>query len=147
MSVQYSASPAVSLCLSPSFVVLTVTGWYSLLGLMGRKWYWVLGVKGCKWYWVLGVKGRKWHWVLGVKGHKLYWVLSSWDVKGTGYWASWGVPDGSPKRVLGRARALSAWYTDRSFWNGLMKRGMQQDWSWVSPALDYLELYYKAIKS
>jgi starch synthase len=23
---------------------------------------------------------------------------------------------------------------------------MQQDWSWDSPALDYLELYYKALK-
>eukprot|EP00884_Botryococcus_braunii_P020807 jgi/Botrbrau1/740/Bobra.160_2s0063.1 len=44
-------------------------------------------------------------------------------------------------------RALSTWYTDRGYWNSLMKQGMQQDWSWVSPALDYLELYYKAIKS
>ncbi|KXZ47335.1 hypothetical protein GPECTOR_36g6 [Gonium pectorale] len=25
--------------------------------------------------------------------------------------------------------------------------GLTQDWSWNSPALDYLELYYKALKS
>ena len=28
----------------------------------------------------------------------------------------------------------------------LTKRVMQQDWSWSTPALDYVELYFKALK-
>ncbi|EFJ50113.1 hypothetical protein VOLCADRAFT_58732, partial [Volvox carteri f. nagariensis] len=44
-------------------------------------------------------------------------------------------------------RALSCWYSDKPLWHSLRRRAMQQDWSWNSPALDYLELYYKALKS
>ncbi|GIL64573.1 hypothetical protein Vafri_18474 [Volvox africanus] len=44
-------------------------------------------------------------------------------------------------------RALSCWYSDKSLWHSLRRRAMMQDWSWNSPALDYLELYYKALKS
>jgi starch synthase len=43
-------------------------------------------------------------------------------------------------------RAMSAWYSDRGWWNDLAGRIMTQDWSWNSPALDYIELYYKAMK-
>jgi starch synthase len=43
-------------------------------------------------------------------------------------------------------RALSLWYNDRGWWNGLAGRVMQQDWSWNSPGLDYIELYYRAMK-
>lgn len=43
-------------------------------------------------------------------------------------------------------RALSAWYSDRPWWNNLASRVMHQDWSWDGPALDYVELYYKALK-
>ena len=32
-------------------------------------------------------------------------------------------------------------------WAGLVERIMEQDWSWSEPALDYVELYYKAIKA
>lgn len=43
-------------------------------------------------------------------------------------------------------RALSMWYSDRESWTALAASVMQQDWSWDGPALDYLELYYKALK-
>ncbi|MEW5313650.1 MAG: hypothetical protein WDW38_005201 [Sanguina aurantia] len=43
-------------------------------------------------------------------------------------------------------RALSTWYSDKQAWDELRQRGMQQDWSWSGPALDYVNLYYKAIK-
>jgi starch synthase len=43
-------------------------------------------------------------------------------------------------------RALGMFYSDRESWNELAAAVMQQDWSWDSPALDYLELYYKALK-
>jgi starch synthase len=43
-------------------------------------------------------------------------------------------------------RALSMWYSDRESWNELASDVMQQDWSWDGPSLDYLELYYKALK-
>lgn len=42
-------------------------------------------------------------------------------------------------------RAISMYYNDRPGWEALVARIMQQDWSWYSPALDYLELYYKAL--
>lgn len=31
-------------------------------------------------------------------------------------------------------------------WAALVQRIMDQNWSWCEPALDYIELYYKAIK-
>lgn len=43
-------------------------------------------------------------------------------------------------------RALSAWYSDKGFWNDLVTRVMQQDWSWDDPAFGYVSLYYKAMK-
>ncbi|KAF5837045.1 hypothetical protein DUNSADRAFT_4925 [Dunaliella salina] len=44
-------------------------------------------------------------------------------------------------------RAISMFYNDRPGWNAIVARIMQQDWSWYSPALDYTELYYKALRS
>ncbi|KAL5972592.1 Soluble starch synthase 3, chloroplastic/amyloplastic [Asimina triloba] len=44
------------------------------------------------------------------------------------------------------SRAISAWYSDREWFNSLCKRVMEQDWSWNRPALDYMELYYAARK-
>ncbi len=41
-------------------------------------------------------------------------------------------------------RALSMWYNDKQGWQQLASRIMTQDWSWLSPGLDYIELYYKA---
>lgn len=43
-------------------------------------------------------------------------------------------------------RALDAWY-DTDKWDALRRRCMNIDWSWASPAQDYLELYWRAIKS
>ncbi|CAK0787776.1 hypothetical protein CVIRNUC_010998 [Coccomyxa viridis] len=43
-------------------------------------------------------------------------------------------------------RALAAWNADKQGWADLVERIMEQDWSWSEPALDYIELYYKAIK-
>jgi starch synthase len=31
-------------------------------------------------------------------------------------------------------------------WGALVAQVMEQDWSWSEPALDYIELYYKALK-
>ena len=41
----------------------------------------------------------------------------------------------------GLCRALTAWYSDREGWADLIARGMNQDWSWTEPALDYIELW------
>jgi starch synthase len=38
------------------------------------------------------------------------------------------------------------WYNDRRAWAQLAASVMQQDWSWDSPALDYMELYHRSIK-
>lgn len=43
-------------------------------------------------------------------------------------------------------RALSSWFSDRNAWAGLSSRIMSMDWSWSSPAQDYIELYYKALQ-
>ena len=43
-------------------------------------------------------------------------------------------------------RALGAWYGEREWWGELSRRVMRMDWSWASPALDYVDLYYKALK-
>lgn len=43
-------------------------------------------------------------------------------------------------------RALDCWYNDKKWFRGLQRRVMQQDWSWSKPAIDYVELYYAAIK-
>lgn len=37
-------------------------------------------------------------------------------------------------------------HVDLQEWAALVQRMMEQDWSWSEPALDYIELYYKAIK-
>ncbi|EFN53886.1 hypothetical protein CHLNCDRAFT_136031 [Chlorella variabilis] len=55
-----------------------------------------------------------------------------------------GMDEGAIDYALNRA--LSRFFNDRDWWNGLAKRVMQMDWSWNSPALDYLELYYRALK-
>lgn len=46
-------------------------------------------------------------------------------------------------------RALSAWYGGEvagGTWADLVHRVMTTDWSWTSPAQDYIELYYRALK-
>jgi starch synthase len=41
---------------------------------------------------------------------------------------------------------LIAFCVESQAWAALVKRIMEQNWSWCEPALDYIELYYKAIK-
>jgi starch synthase len=43
-------------------------------------------------------------------------------------------------------RALSGFHNDKAQWNELVERNMSTDWSWASPAQDYLELYYRALR-
>jgi len=43
-------------------------------------------------------------------------------------------------------RAMATWYTDKSGFRQIQGNIMQQDWSWYSPALDYIELYFKALR-
>ncbi len=44
-------------------------------------------------------------------------------------------------------RAMNMWYTRNPQWRQLVSRVMRQDWSWYSPSLDYVELYYRAMRS
>jgi starch synthase len=44
-------------------------------------------------------------------------------------------------------RAIDAYYNDRAWFRSLQARIMRQDWSWNRPAIDYVELYYSAIRS
>ena len=43
-------------------------------------------------------------------------------------------------------RALDTYYNDRIWFRQFQERIMRQDWSWNRPALDYIELYYSAIR-
>jgi starch synthase len=43
-------------------------------------------------------------------------------------------------------RALSSFHNEKELWSELVERNMSTDWSWASPAQDYLELYYRAIR-
>ena len=43
-------------------------------------------------------------------------------------------------------RALDAYYNEKTWFNSLAARIMRQDWSWNRPALDYVELYWQAMK-
>ncbi|KAL6784007.1 SSS3B [Auxenochlorella protothecoides x Auxenochlorella symbiontica] len=43
-------------------------------------------------------------------------------------------------------RALTAWYSERAWWQEMTERVMRMDWSWAKPALEYIELYYKALR-
>ncbi|WIA17469.1 hypothetical protein OEZ85_014309 [Tetradesmus obliquus] len=44
-------------------------------------------------------------------------------------------------------RCIDAYYNDRAWFRALQARVMRQDWSWNRPAIDYVELYYSAIRS
>ena len=44
-------------------------------------------------------------------------------------------------------RAVDAFYNDRAWFRSLQARVMRQDWSWNRPAIDYVELYYAAVKA
>ena len=39
------------------------------------------------------------------------------------------------------------WFTDKAAWAALTQSVMEQDWSWDTPALDYIDLYFRALKA
>lgn len=51
-----------------------------------------------------------------------------------------------PEALLAAVRRALRAYQDRSTWQQLMRRGMQQDFSWAASARQYLELYRKTIR-
>jgi len=80
---------------------------------------------------------------------------AAWELEGSTDWESDGVDqtngfsfEGTDEGALDYAmnRALDAYYNDREWFRSLQERVMRQDWSWNKPAIDYVELYYAAMK-
>jgi starch synthase len=80
---------------------------------------------------------------------------AAWELEGSTDWKADGVDqtngfafDGTDEGALDYAmnRALDAYYNDREWFRSLQERVMRQDWSWNKPAIDYIELYYAAMK-
>jgi starch synthase len=80
---------------------------------------------------------------------------AAWELEGSTDWESDGVDqtngfsfEGTDEGALDYAmnRALDAYYNDREWFRSLQERVMRQDWSWNKPAIDYIELYYAAMK-
>lgn len=80
---------------------------------------------------------------------------AAWELEGSTNWESDGVDqtngfsfEGTDEGALDYAmnRALDAYYNDREWFRSLQERVMRQDWSWNKPAIDYIELYYAAMK-
>ncbi|CAL8465412.1 g4948 [Coccomyxa elongata] len=80
---------------------------------------------------------------------------AAWELEGSSDWERDGLDvtngftfEGTDGPALDYAlnRALDAYYNDRAWWHSLAARIMRQDWSWNRPALDYIELYYQAMK-
>jgi starch synthase len=42
-------------------------------------------------------------------------------------------------------RAINYWFNDRERWDELTQNAMAADWSWKSPAQDYIDMYYNAL--
>ncbi|EFJ40335.1 hypothetical protein VOLCADRAFT_99865 [Volvox carteri f. nagariensis] len=81
---------------------------------------------------------------------------AAWELYGSSDWQRDGIDatngfafSGTDGGALDYAlnRAIDAWYNDRAWFRGLQKRVMEQDWSWNRPAIDYIELYFSALKS
>lgn len=80
---------------------------------------------------------------------------AAWELEGSTDWQNDGVDatngfafDGTDAGAMdyGLNRALDAWYNDRAWIHGLQRRVMEQDWSWNKPAIDYIQLYFAAMK-
>jgi len=80
---------------------------------------------------------------------------AAWELEGSTNWMADGVDatngfafEGTDPGALDYAlnRALDAWYNDRAWFTSLQERVMRQDWSWNKPAIDYIQLYYAALK-
>jgi starch synthase len=80
---------------------------------------------------------------------------AAWEVDGSADWKVTGDAtngfsfEGTDAGGLEYAldRALDSYYNDRAWFRKFQERIMRQDWSWNRPALDYIELYYSAIRS
>ncbi|GIL88159.1 hypothetical protein Vretimale_14076 [Volvox reticuliferus] len=81
---------------------------------------------------------------------------AAWELYGSSDWKRDGIDatngfafSGTDGGALDYAlnRAIDAWYNDRAWFHSLQKRVMEQDWSWNRPAIDYIELYFSALKS
>ena len=75
-------------------------------------------------------------------------VDGSTDYKLTGDQTNGFSFEGTDPEALNYAldRALDCYYNDKIWFRQLQERIMRQDWSWNRPALDYIELYYSAIR-
>ena len=75
-------------------------------------------------------------------------VDGSTDYKATGDQTNGFSFEGTDPEALNYAldRALDCYYNDKIWFRQLQERIMRQDWSWNRPALDYIELYYSAIR-
>ncbi|KAK9805611.1 hypothetical protein WJX72_007789 [[Myrmecia] bisecta] len=81
---------------------------------------------------------------------------AAWEMEGSSDWQRDGIDETNgfafegtdgPALEFALNRALDAWYNNRAWFHSLQKRVMLQDWSWNKPALDYIELYFAALKS
>jgi starch synthase len=80
---------------------------------------------------------------------------AAWELEGSTDWEADDLDvtngfsfEGTDEGALDYAlnRALDAYYNDRSWFRSLQERVMKQDWSWNKPAIDYIQLYYAAMK-
>ncbi len=71
---------------------------------------------------------------------------SDWRVSGdaTNGFSFEGTDTGGLEYALDRG--LDTYYNDPAWFRQFQERIMRQDWSWNRPALDYIELYYSAIR-
>ncbi|PNW82516.1 hypothetical protein CHLRE_06g282000v5 [Chlamydomonas reinhardtii] len=81
---------------------------------------------------------------------------AAWELYGSSDWQRDGIDatngfafTGTDGGALDYAmnRAIDAWYNDRAWFHSLQRRIMEQDWSWNRPAIDYIELYFSALKA
>lgn len=80
---------------------------------------------------------------------------AAWELEGSTDWEGDKVDatngfsfEGTDEGAMDYAlnRAFDAYYNDRSWFRSLQQRVMAQDWSWNKPAIDYIQLYYAALK-
>lgn len=81
---------------------------------------------------------------------------AAWELEGSTDWVKDQVDatngfsfEGTDPGALDYAlnRAMDAWYNDKDWLRSLQQRVMTQDWSWNKPAIDYIQLYYAALKN
>lgn len=80
---------------------------------------------------------------------------AAWEMEGSTDWEGDNIDatngfsfEGTDEGAMDYAlnRAFDAYYNDRGWFRSLQQRVMCQDWSWNKPAIDYIQLYYAAMK-